>query len=80
MTVSTTLTLVFGLRVFDQVIALTDGGPVNSTQTLATEIYQQTFTYGRFGYGAALAVILTLLIAVLVFAQLAFLRMREARI
>lgn len=80
MTVSITLTLVFGLRVFDQVIALTDGGPVNSTQTLATEIYQQSFAYGRFGYGAALAVILTALIAVMVFTQLIFLRRREARI
>jgi raffinose/stachyose/melibiose transport system permease protein len=79
-TVSVTLTLVFGLRVFDQVIALTDGGPVNSSQTLATEIYNQTFVYGRFGYGAALAVVLTALIAVMVFTQLAFLRMREARL
>lgn len=79
-TVSATLTLVFGLRVFDQVIALTDGGPVNSTQTLATEIYEQTFVYGRFGYGAAVAVVLTALIATMVFTQLFFLRMREARI
>jgi raffinose/stachyose/melibiose transport system permease protein len=62
------------------VIALTNGGPVNSTQTLATEIYQQSFAYGRFGYGAALAVILTALIAVMVFTQLMFLRAREARI
>ena len=42
-TVSATLTLIFGLRVFDQVLALTGGGPVDATETLATQIYKQTF-------------------------------------
>jgi raffinose/stachyose/melibiose transport system permease protein len=79
-TVAATLTLIFGLRVFDQVIALTGGGPVDSSETLATEVYKQTFVLGRFGYGAALALILTALIAVLGFAQLTLLRLREARI
>ena len=79
-TVSVTITLVFGLRVFDQVIALTDGGPVNATQTLATEIYEQTFVYGRWGVGAAVAVVLTGLIATMVLTQLWFLRLRERRI
>jgi raffinose/stachyose/melibiose transport system permease protein len=79
-TVSATITLVFGLRVFDQVIALTDGGPVNATQTLATEIYEQTFVYGRWGVGAAVAVVLTGLIATMVLTQLWFLRLREGRI
>ena len=53
-TVSATLTLIIGLRVFDQVMALTDGGPVDATETLATQVYKQTFVLGRFGYGAAL--------------------------
>jgi raffinose/stachyose/melibiose transport system permease protein len=79
-TVAATLTLIFGLRVFDQVIALTGGGPVDSSETLATEVYKQTFVLGRFGYGAALALILTGLIAVMGFAQLTLLRLREARI
>ena len=35
-TVSATLTLIIGLRVFDQVMALTGGGPVDATETLAT--------------------------------------------
>ena len=32
--------LIQGLRVFDQVMALTGGGPAGATQTLATEVYQ----------------------------------------
>jgi raffinose/stachyose/melibiose transport system permease protein len=79
-TVSATLTLIFGLRVFDQVMALTQGGPVDATQTLATQIYLQTFYLGRFGYGAAFALVLTALIAVLALTQLALLRRNEARL
>ena len=79
-TVSATITLILGLRVFDQVIELTGGGPVGATETLATQIYEQTFVVGRFGYGAAFALILTVLIATLALAQLALLRRNEGRV
>jgi raffinose/stachyose/melibiose transport system permease protein len=74
--IATTLTLIQGLRVFDQVMALTGGGPDNATQTLATEIYQQTFTYQEFGLGAAMALLLTVFILVFTIAQLALTRDR----
>ncbi|MGC5077103.1 carbohydrate ABC transporter permease [Agrococcus sp. DT81.2] len=62
--ISTTLGIVNGLRIFDQIMALTGGGPANATSTLATEVYKQAFSLGSFGYGAALALILTLIILV----------------
>jgi raffinose/stachyose/melibiose transport system permease protein len=62
--IATTLMLIQGLRIFDQVLALTGGGPSGATQTLATEIYQQTFTFSNFGFGAALALTLSVLILV----------------
>jgi raffinose/stachyose/melibiose transport system permease protein len=74
--IATTLTLISGLRVFDQVMALTGGGPDNATQTLASEIYQQSFTYQEFGLGAAMALILTVFILVCTIAQLALTRDR----
>jgi raffinose/stachyose/melibiose transport system permease protein len=67
--IATTLSLVQGLRVFDQVLALTGGGPADATQTLATQVYQQTFVFGKFGFGAALALILTLIILVFTVVQ-----------
>jgi raffinose/stachyose/melibiose transport system permease protein len=79
-TVSATLTLIIGLRVFDQVVALTGGGPVTATYTLAYEIWQQSFALGHYGYGAAFALILTALIAVMALTQLAVLRRNEARL
>jgi raffinose/stachyose/melibiose transport system permease protein len=79
-TVSATLTTIFGLRVFDQVLALTGGGPVDATETLATQMYKQTFAYGRFGYGASIALVLTAMIAALAITQAVILRRRELRI
>jgi raffinose/stachyose/melibiose transport system permease protein len=67
--IATTLTLIQGLRVFDQVVALTGGGPANATQTLASEIYQQTFTYQQFGFGASMALMLSVLILIFTVAQ-----------
>jgi raffinose/stachyose/melibiose transport system permease protein len=76
-TVNVTLTLIFGLRVFDQVLGLTGGGPVDATETLATQVYKQTFAYGRFGYGAALALMLAGLISIMAISQALILRARE---
>ncbi|MFT4214271.1 MAG: sugar ABC transporter permease [Microbacterium sp.] len=67
--ISTTLGLVNGLRVFDQIIALTGTGPAGATATLATEVYKQSFTLGNFGYGAALALVLTAIILVFAIIQ-----------
>ena len=79
-TVSATITLIIGMRVFDQVLALTHGGPAGATETLGTQIYEQTFSIGRYGYGAAFALILTAMVAGLTLIQLAFLRMNEQRL
>lgn len=79
-TVSVSMTTIFGLRAFDQVMALTAGGPGYATETLATQIFKQTFVFGKFGYGAAFALVLTALIIVVSAVQLAVLRAREERL
>jgi raffinose/stachyose/melibiose transport system permease protein len=79
-TVSATITLIIGMRVFDQILALTGGGPVTATETLATQVYEQSFYLGRLGYGAAFALILTALISVLALTQLLLLRRNEQRL
>ncbi|WP_221584660.1 carbohydrate ABC transporter permease [Microbacterium sp. G2-8] len=60
--IATTLGLVQGLRVFDQILALTGGGPAGATETLATQVYKEAFSLGNFGFGAALALVLTVII------------------
>jgi raffinose/stachyose/melibiose transport system permease protein len=75
--IATTLLLISGLRVFDQVLALTNGGPFGASETLATLVYKQTFVNGQYGYGAALSLVLTVLIVIFAIVQNVVLRKRE---
>jgi raffinose/stachyose/melibiose transport system permease protein len=68
------------MRVFDQVFALTGGGPVRASETLGFEVWKQTFQLSRWGYGAAFSVILTVIVLGLALIQLMFLRMNERRL
>jgi raffinose/stachyose/melibiose transport system permease protein len=79
LTIGITLTSILGLRVFDQVIALTNGGPVSASETLATQVYKNTFVLGGYGYGAAIALSMTVLIGAVVLAALWGLRRVERR-
>lgn len=67
--IATTLGLVNGLRIFDQIMAMTGGGPAGATETLATQVYKESFSLGNFGYGAALALVLTAIILVFAVVQ-----------
>ncbi len=79
-TIALTYTLTLGLRIFAQVLAVTDGGPFYASETLATQVYKQAFAFGRFGYGAAFALVLMLLVTIVAVTQLLVLRARENRI
>jgi len=79
LTVALTFSAILGLRVFDQVVALTNGGPAGVTETLATQVYKQTWALGRFGYGAAFALLLSAFVGLVAIAQLIVLRRREQR-
>lgn len=57
-------TVIDSFKVFDLVYILTQGGPGNSTQIMATYIYQKSFRENYFGYGASVAVLLTIFILV----------------
>ncbi|SFR66942.1 carbohydrate ABC transporter membrane protein 1, CUT1 family [Agromyces sp. CF514] len=49
------------LKVFDTVVALTNGGPGNATTPLTLYMFQTSFTYGDYGYGSTIALMLTIL-------------------
>jgi raffinose/stachyose/melibiose transport system permease protein len=72
-TVNLMLSLIRGLMVFDQIWVTTQGGPAASTNSLSTLVYRNAFQYGEFGYSAAIAVVLTLFVAVLGIVQYRFL-------
>jgi multiple sugar transport system permease protein len=59
------LKAVFALKAFDTIYTLTNGGPGNSTKTLAYFVYEQGFNYYDMGYAAAAAYLLTAALLVL---------------
>jgi raffinose/stachyose/melibiose transport system permease protein len=76
-TINLMLSIIGGIKLFDQVYALTGGGPGHASDTLSTLIYKDAFTLGEFGYSVALAVVLTVIVAVASSGQYAFLARQE---
>jgi len=65
------------LMVFDQIVALTGGGPGQSTESISLLIYRGGFEGGQFAYQSANAVIYFIVIVVVSLIQLKFLEKRE---
>ncbi|MBD1381455.1 carbohydrate ABC transporter permease [Metabacillus arenae] len=65
------------LMVFDQIVALTGGGPGTSTESISLLIYRGGFEGGQFAYQSANAVIYFIVIIVISVMQLRFLEKRE---
>lgn len=76
-TVNVTLFLGWGLKVFDYVMAATNGGPGRASETFAMYVYNYTFPYNRAGYGQAAALLMMLGIFVITGAVSMILRRRE---
>jgi raffinose/stachyose/melibiose transport system permease protein len=55
--VTTVLNVIYGLKVFDMVYALTNGGPGFATEVLYTGVYKE-FGLGRYAIGTALSSIM----------------------
>jgi multiple sugar transport system permease protein/raffinose/stachyose/melibiose transport system permease protein len=49
------------LKVFDSIVALTGGGPGDSTTPLTLYMFNTSFSYGDYGYGSTIATVLTIL-------------------
>ena len=47
------------LKVFDSVLALTNGGPGSDTTPLTLYMFRTAFSYGDYGYGSTIASLLT---------------------
>ena len=76
-TINLMLSIIGGIKLFDQVYALTGGGPGHATDTISTLIYKDAFTLGEFGYSIALAVVLTVIVAIASAGQYAVLSRNE---
>lgn len=65
--ITTLLKIIFSLKMFDQVVTMTGGGPGRATETLNYYIYKNGFKFYDMGYASALAYILIVVLVILSF-------------
>jgi len=63
------------MQFFDEPFVMTNGGPLDSTTSIALQVYNQ-FKYGNYSVGAAGAYVLFVLVGILAIVQFRFFRQR----
>ncbi len=66
--------LIGGFNVFLSVYFITNGGPMRTTEVMLSYSFIQAFNFLEFGYGAALATIIAVVLVIASYLQLRFLR------
>jgi len=69
-----TMSIIGSFLAFEQFFVMTRGGPFNSTISVVHWIYRASFTYFKLGYGAAMSVVLLLILLTLSVLQMYLLR------
>lgn len=59
------MTMISSFQVFAQIVTMTDGGPLNSTTTIAHQVYLNAFQKNYMGYATSQAVTLFLIVLVI---------------
>ncbi|HEX2913772.1 MAG TPA: sugar ABC transporter permease [Chloroflexia bacterium] len=75
-TVTTVLNLLYGLKVFDIVYALTNGGPGYATDVVYTAVFKD-FGQGRYGVASALSTVLFIIMIVFGYFVIKFMTRKE---
>ena len=76
-TITTLISLISALKLYDHVVALTGGGPGRASETVGLAIIRAGFTQNRAGLASAMAVLLLVITAATTVVSLKVLRRRE---
>jgi len=79
-TINLVLCMKNALMVFDQIMALTKGGPSQSTESISYLIYNNGMSGGQFGFQSANAFVFFVVIVVISFLQMKFLGGKEEQL
>lgn len=71
------LTISMAFKIFDLNLSLTGGGPFNSTQSVAINIYREAFIHNNYGVGSTKAIIFFIIVAFFTTAQVMITKKRE---
>ncbi len=61
---SAVFALMSGLKIYDTVVALTNGGPAKSTIVMPMWILENSFSFNKYGYGAAMSMIFVVIVLI----------------
>jgi ABC-type sugar transport system permease subunit len=73
----TMLQIIFSFKIFDLIFAMTGGGPGDATNVLGIMLYRTAFRFTEFGYGSAVAVVMTVIIMFFTLIYLRFVRFEQ---
>lgn len=76
-TIGLFLSLTTCFKLYDQNLALTNGGPYNSTEMMSLNIYNSAFKYNELGVAQAKAVVFLMIVAAIGLTQLYFSKKKE---
>lgn len=76
-TVLVAIAIIASVKRFDLIYIMTQGGPIHSTEVLATYLFKNAFLAYKLGYASTISFLLFLLTLVLVVFQLRSMRSRE---
>nr|WP_243526570.1 sugar ABC transporter permease [Bacillus pseudomycoides] len=76
-TINIVLNIIGGLKLFDVIVAMTNGGPGYASQSLSTMMYQIYFARQDAGYAASLGNLMFVLISAISLVSLVYLRRKE---
>ncbi|MDO3675777.1 carbohydrate ABC transporter permease [Paenibacillus ehimensis] len=79
-TVCLFLTISWAFKMYDLNVSLTQGGPFNSTQSVALNIYEEAFRNNRYGLGTAKAFIFFIVVALITLIQVSVTKKKEVEV
>ncbi|MDQ0089234.1 raffinose/stachyose/melibiose transport system permease protein [Paenibacillus anaericanus] len=79
-TVNVVLNIIGGLKLFDVIVAMTNGGPGYASSSLSTMMYNLYFARQDAGYAAALGNVMFLFIAIVSITSLILLKRKEVKL
>ncbi|WP_010496310.1 carbohydrate ABC transporter permease [Paenibacillus elgii] len=79
-TVCLFLTISWAFKMYDLNVSLTQGGPFNSTQSVALNIYEEAFRNNRYGLGTAKAFIFFIVVALITLIQVSLTKKKEVEV
>lgn len=76
-TINIVLTLISTMKSFEHVYAMSGGGPGYASELISIKVYKEAFANYNMGYASAISAVLFLMISVLSFVLLGYLRKKE---